>query len=62
MKLSKKVLPAAALSLVFAASTVLSAGQAHAVQAVSVETKKSRISSSSSVTAWERLILPLTVI
>nr|WP_323131817.1 alkaline phosphatase [Paenibacillus xylanilyticus] len=40
VKLSKKVLPAAALSLVFAASTVLSAGQAHAVQAVSVETKK----------------------
>ncbi|WP_431523599.1 alkaline phosphatase [Paenibacillus pabuli] len=40
MKLSKKVLPAAALSLVFAASTVLSAGQANAVQAVSVETKK----------------------
>ena len=40
MKLSKKVLPAAALSLVFAASTVLSAGQANAVQAVSVETKQ----------------------
>ncbi|MEO2202834.1 alkaline phosphatase [Paenibacillus pabuli] len=40
VKLSKKVLPAAALSLVFAASTVLSAGQANAVQAVSVETKK----------------------
>lgn len=40
MKLSKKAIPAAALSLVFAASTVLSAGQANAVQAVSVEKKQ----------------------
>lgn len=40
MKLSKKVIPAAALSLAFAASTVFSAGQAHAVQAVSVEKKQ----------------------
>ncbi|MCM3131071.1 alkaline phosphatase [Paenibacillus sp. MER 78] len=40
VKLSKKAIPAAALSLVFAASTVLSAGQANAVQAVSVEKKQ----------------------
>ncbi|MGP3788435.1 alkaline phosphatase [Paenibacillus sp. 1A_MP2] len=40
MKLLKKVIPAAALSLAFAASTVFSAGQAHAVQAVSVEKKQ----------------------
>lgn len=39
MKLSKKAIPAAALSLAFAASTILSAGQANAVQAVSVEKK-----------------------
>ncbi|WP_413035164.1 alkaline phosphatase [Paenibacillus xylanilyticus] len=40
VRLTKKALPAAALSLAIAASTVLSAGQANAVQAVSVEKKQ----------------------
>ncbi|WP_339278429.1 alkaline phosphatase [Paenibacillus sp. FSL W8-0426] len=40
VKLSKKALPAVALSMAVAASTVLSAGQANAVQAISVEKKK----------------------
>lgn len=40
MKLSKRVLPAVALTLAVSASTLLSAGQASAVQAVSVEKKQ----------------------
>ncbi|MGF9696789.1 alkaline phosphatase [Paenibacillus sp. MABNR03] len=40
VRLTKKALPAAALSLAIAASSVLSAGQANAVQAVSVEKKQ----------------------
>lgn len=40
LKLSKKALPAVALSLAVTASTILSAGQANAVQAISVEKKQ----------------------
>ncbi|WP_338594968.1 alkaline phosphatase [Paenibacillus sp. Y5S-9] len=40
LKLSKRVLPAVALTLAVSASTLLSAGQASAVQAVSVEKKQ----------------------
>lgn len=40
MKLSKRVLPAVALTLAVSASTLLSGGQASAVQAVSVEKKQ----------------------
>lgn len=62
MKLSKRVLPAVALTLAVSASTLLSAGQASAVQAVSVEKNKSRTSSSSLGMAWGPLILQPTVI